>query len=404
MFYKSKFLLPPIICAHGAHIANLRNKQYNYKRYEDLPPYPQGYQFYSRGGRIKDIRLHVLFTAPSGAGKDHTLGYFSEERTGTTHYSDWRHKKGGFPTKTINKVTDASLFGTARVGKNGKIIESIGAFKEYPNGIIYGSEISSVLTQFTKGGTSGLNLENLLLQALDNGHINSDISILRQDYRTYATCIWATQLVRIMVGSGFARRLWIYSFMPRHYDMVRLNEVYDQSEGIRPDLDFLLKLQRKLKTLYYNFVPKEIHWEDEYKKKRNVLVESLHLPHFEKELLDRLAIGYAVMTNYEPGDKLLEVRMDKRLHRQMEKGLKDRINVLDNAKEYSLLWLMGEKKWNLNSEFVPEARAALQMTKSDIISTIDEMVKKQTVEKKTVIGNKGGRPKIVVKAAPPEEE
>lgn len=293
--------MPYFLCSFGAHIIHISNLQ----TYEDGTPA----HFFLEHGHPPDLRLHILFIAPSGFSKSTFLNHSLDE--------DYNGVFCGI-VETFFKglVTAAHLSGSAGIKKSGETYKIEGFLEKHPEAIVGVEEISSILIAGKQ--EHSLEMENLLLDWLRGGKIRKGLRGTDDDkgYVTKAT-LWAgTQpgKERIELSGGMHRRFFFILWIPSTDDELILREAafdgvnvpcdYTRLKNIRVRLGNLRERVDRLEGIYFT------------KDLQDYLMK---FDHNYIELLKRLAIGYAVMQ--EDFDRDLNVGLDDELKRLIDESV-----------------------------------------------------------------------------------
>lgn len=345
----------------GAHVANLFNRGWE-------PEHPA---FYVRGGKIQDIRMHLMAVGPPGSGKTYWIEEFLEP--------DWGYLSGTkIPTHFHNKITLKGLLG----GYDGRGDRIKGEFERYGAGMFGFEEWETIVK--TGRQEHSLDMMDQLLPVLDSGRVRYRVGDKPTiEYQTWASIMAGTQSERFSIDSGMARRLTFINMAPDMGSWKRLSDVYDDATGIAPNAKKIGEIRAGFDKIVDNFNVLGVEFNDKYKEYRN----SLAPDHTIKAYLDRAAIGYHVVRNYR-GQNTLNVTLDRPLQNMMLALLEMRWECLGGTSESVVLKLLAEKEWTLTD--LKGTLKYYSMTYEKATKLIDSMEKsnKITMERRKIATSK----------------
>lgn len=345
--YKVDEIVPPYMVSLGCHILNIRNRTVK-------PP------IYTRQGMIPDLRLHLLPIGPPGFGKSYIPERFFNADTGIATE---------FPNFELEDVTYPAIAGTVS-GKNpdGSWHIEPGVAERYSNHIIWAEEIESVESRADK------KTKTLLLKLTDDGRAGRAmgrgvfINIL-----TRATFIlgWQNEMVDPRVG--MTRRFGFVDLTPTARDVQAMRDAWDRGEQMEPDVDRMRDLRFQWDKLWVGLeqLTEPIVIDDAFRKFRR----SLDYPHIDLEIVNRMAMGYSFMTNYDWGDTLV-VKDTPDLRKLIIRALEAKYNVLGRKDYHQIMMLLKDGPMPLTK--LIRTLLHLGVGKSDykvVRGRVDELVK-----------------------------
>ena len=309
---------PYYLASIGSHIANLGSNCLP----EDKMKFGGrvGNQAYSKLGKPCDLRLHIVFLAPPGGGKSLFLSLFTDGMIGflaNTH----------IPVRRYASISTAGLIGSAvSGGKKGEGVNIPGEAEIFKTGIFGFDELSSVLMH-----REDYNIEmiNTILQLLDEGNITKRTLYGDFNYKTYVTLWGGTQPLRLNLSHGLARRFLVLRFSPNSIDEKRLSEVQWEGLGVKHSITEISLIRKEINDIWEGYAVEDIAFDPKIKE----LKDKLGIIHIDSEWIDRLCIGWNVVTNYEPEETQLFVGLEPVLEQMIINALNWRYSaVIDGAK------------------------------------------------------------------------
>ena len=253
--------LCPLFCAsYCCHVFNLANRRT---------------EAWVASGHPVDSRLHLLYVAPTGCGKNLYLEHFLEEGFGVLH--------GTLPTKFEGSMTEAGFVGTIKT-LNGEVYERPGLAREFSEGIVGIEEFSAITKHMS--ADYGLPLDTQLLSALDSGRVVKRLGAGVIEYRTSITLWTATQPARYELRSGLGRRFLFLCVLPTWQELQRIRRERRRQKGVRLDPKALAEIQEKALAIKMGVQDVRSVDFDIYD-----LMDQLGVPHWEEMLMERLALG-----------------------------------------------------------------------------------------------------------------
>jgi len=324
--YKCEVYAPFYICSAMTHAFNLMN---------------QKKEIYWEGSRLPNMRMHILFTAPSGYMKTFYIGNMGGDRYGI-------FQNAGIHVGHEQSLTEAGFVGTLRNIGGVDDIKIEGAAQTYSEGLICIDEFSAITNAIKVNYNAQFDTQ--LLAALDHGNVYKRLGGGKIDYKTNLT-LWAgVQPARYDLASGMGRRMCFLVFLPTKYDNQQLREHMDKARGVRPDHNGMLRLWAKIEKLikHMNSI-KEINFDESVSK----MYEKLGLFSYEDSYFDRILLGYH-LAEYGPEEKI-EMTMDgkgithlielqKRWRDDIVKGI-DYIQMVKLIKSTGVVIEEGEDAW-----------------------------------------------------------
>lgn len=181
----------------------------------------------------------------------------------------------------------------------------------------------------------------------DNGKVSRNMKYGRIEYQSNATLLLGTQTERLEWISGMSRRFLFLDLNPTLKDMTDYNEAWELGEGIGPDRSKLNKLREgwaMLSTLPPNLI--HIELTKEYLDFR----AKLPVPHTDKDILNRLAIGWNFMNNFKWEDKVLEVGAPPELQRLVFTAIEMKYRIMGETGFLTIEKVLGDGKWHSLTE------------------------------------------------------
>ena len=278
--YKAETYAPFYVCSAMVHAFNLMN---------------QKKKVYWEAKRLPNMRLHILFVAPPGYMKTFYLSSL-----GGDDYGIFRNC--GIHIGHEQSLTEAGLVGTIQ-NINGVGIATEGAAQTFANGLMLIDEFSAITSALKVQYNSQMDTQ--LLAALDHGKVNKRLGGGKIEYDTNLT-LWAgVQPARYDLSAGLGRRMIFLLFLPSRVDNERLLDTMHHTRNIRPDINQMNTLWRKIEhTVKGMDVIESVTFGDGVYK----LYKDLKLFSYESSYFDRLLLGFQ-LSLYGP-EKHVEVQVD----------------------------------------------------------------------------------------------
>ena len=342
--YHVRDILPYYLCSIGCHVANLANKK----------PDRKGHRvFYTRAGTVPDLRLHLYLVGPPGFSKSFFANlYFAGGMNPDPNDKTTTGIATTFDNYELGNVTSiAPIIGTlVAAGLDEEGVMQFGKRKgfaeEYPTHIFWAEEFGSISDQMHS--QMGIGLLDVFLKLLDEGKAERNMAGGRIEVVSYASFWLGCQTERVDLPSGMARRGLFVDLTPNIKDIDGYNDAWENTENIQPEWDTINALRVQYRRLFDNFhVTDKIEFTPKYLKYRRGLGKK-GIIHTDKEILNRLAIGYAVMTNYKDGR--LVVDLNSELKSLIEQAIIMKFNVLGQKGFQQIVELVreaGDKGWEL---------------------------------------------------------
>lgn len=237
-------------------------------------------------GKVPNTRLHVMMVAFPGFCKTFFQQLFLEDENDSLI-------KGSFiPCRFAGDMTNAHFVG--RISSNpmtGEMQYTPGLCDSSRDYIIGIDEFSAVTKSQKQDYNFGLDTN--LLKALDSGDIQLGRAAGEKEFHTDLT-LWAgTQPARYDLGSGFSRRFLFLPLYPSMEDVRTIDRCRDESRGINTPPQIMRRIKMSINQKYEEIWKNisGVYFGDEFKKELN----SMNLFHYEKDLMERLALGYQIM-------------------------------------------------------------------------------------------------------------
>lgn len=338
--YHVRDIIPYYLCSFGAHVANLANKQPGRSKV-----------FYTRAGTVPDLRLHLYLVGPPGFGRSFFSRLFfaggmkadPKDKTSTGIATTFDNYELGNITSIAPVIGSLIAAGKDDEGKY-KFKEQKGLAKLYPYHILWAEEFGSI--RDTMRSQMGVGLLDAFLKLLDDGEAERNMLGGRIEVKCFSTFWLGTQTERIDMPSGLARRGLFVDTIPSMKDIQAYNDAWENTENIKPEWDTINELRSQYKTLFQKFrIKGQLRFSSKYLKYRR----SLRIVHTDKEILNRLAIGYAVMNNYEQDNGgSLTVDLTPELKDLIERAIVMKFSVLGQTGYQQIIEFIKEKDWELH--------------------------------------------------------
>lgn len=264
---------PYYVYSYAVHAFNLHNQQA---------------RVYWEGGQLPNMRLSILFVAPSGFMKTYYRRQMADKVAGI--FTGSKVQLG-----YEQELTGAGLVGTIKPYKDSTQccdIEVEGAAKTYKNAIVTIDEFSGITNAFQS--TYNNQMDSQLLAILDSGEVYKRLGGGKIEYTTYMT-LWAgVQPARYDLRSGMGRRMLFLVFIPTKQDNDKLIRIQQDAHNIPQDKVRMTEIWREIDS-----------WVDDINKIERVefdqsltdLYLDMGLFSFEVSYFNRLALGYELAVN-----------------------------------------------------------------------------------------------------------
>jgi len=263
--------IPYYIASVGCHIFNMANRIKN---------------MYVQAGTTPNMRLHILMVAFPGFGKT----FFQKQLLDNPKYS--LVKGSQVQCKFEGDMTSAAFVGQILPNKDGgEPYINKGICENRSDHIIGIDEFSAMTGSFKQQYNAGFDTN--LLKALDTGDVELARGAGERAYHTDLT-LWAgVQPARYDLSSGFSRRFLYLTIYPTMKDLETLDDAREKMKGIRIPSGHMNAIRQaldvKVGEIYHSV--KGIYFSDRFRKE----MRAMKMLHYEKDLLERLAIGYSIM-------------------------------------------------------------------------------------------------------------
>lgn len=249
--------------------------------------YNQEARIYWEGGQLPNMRLSILFVAPSGFMKTYYLRQMGNKVAGI--FAGAKIQMG-----FEQELTAAGLVGTIKPYKDSTQccdIEVDGAAKIYQKAIVSIDEFSGITNAFQS--TYNNQMDSQLLSILDSGEVYKHLGGGKIEYMTYMT-LWAgVQPARYDLRSGMGRRMLFLVFIPSKVDNTNLIRIQQQAHNIEQDKIRMTRIWNEVNC-----------WVDDINRIERVefdeslteLYLNMDLFSFEVSYFNRLALGYTLAT------------------------------------------------------------------------------------------------------------
>ena len=247
------------------------------------------------GGRISNTRLHLLMVAFPGFCKT----FFQEQFLDDESYS---YVKGSnIKCSFEGDVTNAGFVGQIKSieGQQDPVMIK-GLCEEKSSYIIGIDEFSSITNAFKQTYNTGFDTN--LLKVLDTGKVPLRRGPGSRTYQTHLT-LWAgVQPARYDLGAGFTRRLLFMILLPTIADIEILNVARKEMKGVRISgihmKTLRMAINQRQRDIYENL--KKVYFHYSFEAELN----KMRLLHYDRDLFERLGIGYWLMKSDVIRDQL----------------------------------------------------------------------------------------------------
>jgi len=279
----------------------------------DWPPRKAYYD----SGELENFRLHIVMMAPSGFGKSTSYRMLLHPTRGMLS------KVSIFGTTLRSTFTPESWIGTAT--KDGKdVVTKQGIFNRHKRDIVGADEFMRFVGMMdTQKVDSFSNEEVYLLTALDTDTATKDMSCATIEESGIGTTLWAgSRIASIDMKHGLARRVLFQIFIPTP-DTCQMFRDSMLAQGRKKKIsDSSKEAMNKAVVMAKNDLNS---FDDlDYTQFYEYLKKYRNIPHFEINLLKRIAIGYSVARNTIPDiimdESLLGLMHDEMNSRRVIRG------------------------------------------------------------------------------------
>jgi len=343
---------PYYVASVGCHLLNLRNRRQLSGK---------GWNFHVEGGMIPDMRLHLLMTCPSGFGKSYTPRRFiSNNETGLLDKSSIHAVFKGY-------MTEAGLVGTFKEG-----VMVRGLAHTHRDSILCLNELSAIQGE----GEGYAKLGDALLDLLDDGHVHKNLAGGEIDYTSYVT-LWAgTQHARFRLSSGHGRRLMLLEFLPDKDQRRQLRLAKRAARGVTVNHAKLQHIWQAWAELKNGLDVKTVDIsEDLY----DFFDTVPNCNHNDEELYTRLAMGYALVRYYRPGDKTLVVDVDETIQTLVLQAHRWRESLLGDSAGAQVLALLREQPGGMTTTDIKRAAQTFGLTYGDTTDLLTTLIQQGVV-------------------------
>ena len=301
--YLADTYAPYYVYSYGVHAFNLHN---------------QRCKLYSEGGQLPNMRLSILFVAPSGFMKTYYRRQMVDRTSGI--FTGCKVQLG-----YEQELSGAGLVGTFKPYKDPTTtcdIEVEGAAKTYQYGIVSVDEFSGITNALTSHYNN--QMDSQLLMILDSGEVFKHLGSGKIEFITYMT-LWAgVQPARYDLRSGMGRRMVFLVFIPTKHDNANLIRAQHDAQNIAQDNVRMTHIWDEVNT-----------WVDDINKIERIefdeslteLYLNMDLFSFEVSYFNRLALGYELAVN-GPRKKITVDAHDKGIREMFEQQKQWRTNIM----------------------------------------------------------------------------
>lgn len=300
------------------------------------------------GGRLPNLRFHVINLAPAGYGKSYML-----EQMGGGEYGIFNKTK--YRMMYEQSITESGFVGTIRVNPATGLNEAInGAAQENSEGFMLFDEFSALEDAMRQSYNASLDTQ--LLAALDSGRMVKRLSGGPLRYETNFTLWGGVQPVRCDLSRGLGRRLCILLNLPSDSKRQAYRNGVFKSLNIAPDVERLENLRRKIDF-----------WTDSFALVRNITFDKsvpefydyIDAESFYCQFYNRMIIGYH-LAKHGP-EKELEVSLeDSELIKLIEQQHQWRLKVISGPDIEQMINLIKNSGIEVDNEIVISKRLLIQ--------------------------------------------
>ena len=310
--------MPYFVASMGAHQLNILNRK------AKKP-------FYARFGVIPDLRCHMFLVGPPGYGKSFFCDILYDDAFGAA----WGNRVG-FPNHEIGYVNLASLIGRI-AGKDdeGNPILDRGIADEYSEAIIWAEEFSGI--REVMGVEYSAGLSDAFLKLCDNGKVERAMANGRFSYQSHSTMWLGTQTERLDLPSGLSRRFLFLDLNVTKEEAKEYTKAWHAARNRFPDWEKLKRFRKGFARLSGGLPALEsVTFSEDYIK----FLKGLDTPHINLDIIERLAMGWNLMSTYSFGDTDLVVQAPPKLKRLIIRALEMKYKLLGHQEFVGILrWL-----------------------------------------------------------------
>ena len=369
------------ICSAGAHIFNIENKLRMHRQGMQLnneaTSLPRHYrrkyeQIVVRPNRIwhdpiveanaaaKDTRIHIITVAPIGTGKSLYLEQFLFMENSIL-YGTW------IKPVFLGSMTEPGWVGTMTLDRNTTHTEHGQAYQNAMS--IIGADEFHAIAERMKA-THSNTLEDQLLMSLDHGRVSKSLAAGTMSYNTYATLHGGIQPTRISMSSGLARRMCFINHLPTKEQYNQYRQAYFEGYGAQASYGRLQTIREsfnaKITTL------KSVTSIDLGMEELQEYVINKSIPHFEIDLLFRLALGWTIMSTDIEGR--IEITLTDKIKDIMAQQVKWRDEVKFGSQVSHIVQFLRENGGKMNKNTLINYFVKYQnIQQKEIIQTMDDM-------------------------------
>ena len=285
---------------------------------------------YWEGSQLPNMRLHLMFVAPSGFMKTYYRKQMSDRSYGI--FTGCKVKIG-----YKQELTAAAMVGSFTQFKDAvceQDIEVEGIAKVHRDDILTIDEFSGITNAMNS--TYNNQLESQLLMILDSGEVMKSLKAGNIDYITHLT-LWAgVQPSKFDCRGGLGRRMAPLLFIPSKHDNRELIKAQHDSQNIRQDNIKMTRIWHEIDE-----------WVDEIHKIKHiefdVSLRDYYLEHdlysFEVSYFNRLALGFELAENGAKPNMVIDAH-DKRLRAVFKQQQAWRADILKGVDILQMLKLI----------------------------------------------------------------
>ena len=270
--------------------------------------------FIQQFGQTPDLRVHTAYVAPPGFSKNFFIDFFLNADSGFLQFG----KTSEIPATKITTMTEASYIASKDEKKN----ITYGYAKKYCAGIIALPEFYSVSLEGQM--QHSLQMETMLLEALEKGEIEKGLAGTRIKFFTHHTLWAATQPgKRFDISSGMGRRLNFIQYLPTKEEQEQYKYAQELGYGKEVNPSKVMAIRGYLYKIWNQTHVDDVIFTDNYLDKRKIWLKEA-VRHTDIKLIDNVAMGYNFITSFKEEDHILRVGIDQRLEKLINRLMHDR--------------------------------------------------------------------------------
>ena len=348
------------VCCHCLNLYNLRTNKYH------------------SAGIPEDFRQHVIFMGPSGFGKS----LFYELYLNTT-FGFIKNLK--LPTDVQTTYSPESWMGSVtKVNKDtGAVSTSKGVFERYKEGIIAADEYAKIAIMME--ADRGENEEAYLLTALSKRKVVKNLAHTSIEVDNIGTTFWCgLRPSKVNMKSGLARRFSLQLFLPTMSEAEQFSDA-DTEGSLCIGEPFYEDVYQFMEDMYAKAAYVDKIDTSDIKKRYKFVSEKEFLErglkptsHFDRNILRRLAIGYALAN----GDEFPKIKLTEDMQKFLDNEMLNRSIVKDSPEHEAVLTLIRERGVLDYDYLISFMKEYYQFNEYHIRSLIMDMIYQKRIELK----------------------